>query len=104
MSVQNSFKKVGVKDSFLNEVFYPSTFDAVINIFAKEFPDQEIIFGNERKFSGQYGIEITPDTNGHYQINDEIYSKEEKPEDELSEDEYTSYTVFKKSFEQHTSF
>ncbi len=103
MSVQNSFKKVGVKDSFLNEVFYPSTFDAVMNIFTKEFPDQEIIFGNERKFSGQYGIELTPDTNGQYQITDDKHSKEEQPEDELSEDEYTSYTVFKESFQQSTS-
>ncbi len=73
MSVQNSFKKIGVKDSFLDEVFYPSTFDAVMKIFTKKFPDLEIIYGNEKKFSQQYENELQQNANGQFQITDEKY-------------------------------
>ena len=98
MSVQYLFKKVGVKDSFSDVVFYPSTFDAVMDIFKNKFPDKEIIYSNEINFSGQYGliqdansqfqntdenkdIESIQDANSQYQITDEKYSKEEQQED-----------------------
>ena len=71
MSVQNLFKKVGVKDSFLDVVFYPSTFDAVMDIFKNEFPDKEIIYGNEKNFSRQLGL--IQDASGRFQITDEKY-------------------------------
>jgi hypothetical protein len=69
VSIKNLFKKVGVKDSFLDVVFYPSTFDAVMDIFKNKFPDKEIIYSNEINFSGQYGL--IQDANSQCQSTDE---------------------------------
>ena len=69
VSIKNLFKKVGVKDSFSDVVFYPSTFDAVMDIFKNKFPDKEIIYSNEINFSGQYGL--IQDANSQCQSTDE---------------------------------
>jgi hypothetical protein len=79
VSVQNSFKKCGLEVNFEFENFFTSTFEAVLYIFRKDFPDCQIVVDNiEKNLSEESDTEVDARIGARSLVKETIFTISEK--------------------------